>query len=432
MSAVAKILIVEDERALALALAAVVRRCGAVSELAPTAAQARRRLMESGPFDAMILDIGLPDQNGLDLLAGLPESGRIPTLVVTAHGGIENAIVARRLGVREFFPKPLDFAAFSAALASLIGESGGVAEPGGNPSDEGPAFIGAAAAMRPVFQQIAHACAGDEPVMIRGGTGTGKTRVAHLIASQAGRQEGPRVRVEASGDLAAALERARGGVLVIEDVLALDAAAQALIVSRLDAAAPGLPRILVTATADPREAVERGQFRSDLYYRLQVLEVRLPPLRERLEDLPVLTDFFAGQVAPGRRLEASAAALKRLAAHDWPGNLRELRNVVSYAVASGAGARRIEPGHLPAYLGVGRVAGMSGPGALPEELCRELGRWAGDRLQSDPPPSYDELSAALEAELIRELLRRFDGKLARMAAGMKANRATLRRKLRME
>lgn len=432
MSAVAKILIVEDERALALALAAAVRQCGAVSELAPTAAQARRRLMEAGPFDGMILDIGLPDQNGLDFLAGLPESGRLPTLVVTAHGGIENAIAARRIGVREFFPKPLDFTAFSAALVSLIGEGPAPVGPGDNPSDEGPAFIGAAAAMRPVFQQIAHACASDEPVMIRGGTGTGKTRVAHLIASQSGRQDGPRVRVEANGDLGTALERARGGVLVIEDVLALDAVGQGLIMSRLDAAGAGLPRILATSATDPREAVERGDFRSDLYYRLQVLEVRLPLLRERIGDLPVLTDYFAGQVAPGRRLEASAATLKRLAAHDWPGNLRELRNVVSYAVTAGAGARRLEPAHLPAYLGVGRVAGMSGPGGVPDELCRELSRWAGDRLQSDPPPSYDELSEVLEAELIRELLRRFDGKLARMAAEMKANRATLRRKLRME
>ena len=114
-----RVLIVEDERALALAFAAAVRQAGASSELAATAAQARRLCNEAaGRFDALILDIGLPDENGLKFLRSLPESSRLPTLVVTAHGEIENTIAARQLGVREFFPKPLDFAAFTSALAA--------------------------------------------------------------------------------------------------------------------------------------------------------------------------------------------------------------------------------------------------------------------------------------------------------------------------
>ena len=435
MSAGLKVLIVEDERALALALAAAVRHAGAASELAPTAAQAGRRLRESGPYDAMILDIGLPDRNGLDFLKSLPEDHRLPTLVVTAHGEIENTIAARKLGVREFFTKPLDFEAFTGALSAVLKATVRPPSESGVAGGAGAAFIGAAPAMRPVFRQIAHACASDESVLVRGETGTGKTQAVQLIRQHSRCGSGP-VEVFAAGhgtpagELKAATERAAGGAILIEDIAALSPAEQSELIRCIEAAGEAFPRILATGGPDLHGAVARGDFRSDLYYRLQVLEVRLPALRERIEDLPVLTDFFAGQLAPGRVIETSEAALKRLERHNWPGNLRELRNVVSYALTTGAGATRIDRGHLPAYLcgGTGESAGP--PTGLPEELSRELSRWVESRIQGSPPPTYRDLAESLEAELLRELLRHFDGKLARLASELKANRATLRRKLR--
>ena len=173
-----KVLIVEDNRALGTALAAAVSQCGARTELVATASQARQQLESARrPFDAMVLDIGLPDQHGLAFLESLPEDCRPPTLVITAHGELENTIQARKLGVLEFFPKPLDFVAFKAALGNLprLGDS--------NESEERKtsAFIGAASAMRIVFQQIAHACASHVPVLLTGETGTGKSLAARLI-----------------------------------------------------------------------------------------------------------------------------------------------------------------------------------------------------------------------------------------------------------
>ncbi|MCB1087328.1 MAG: sigma-54-dependent Fis family transcriptional regulator [Verrucomicrobiae bacterium] len=438
MSEEPRVLIVEDERALALALAAAVRHSGAGSELAPTAAQARRKLNESGPFQAMILDIGLPDQNGLDFLGSLPEAMRVPTVVVSAHGEIGNTISARKLGVREFFTKPLDFDAFTGCLSGLLREVSATAMTSQVPGQSGEsevAFAGAAPAMRMVFQQIAHAAASREPVLIRGETGTGKTRVAGLIRHHSRAQDSPEATFSAGapgvgGSLLETLNEGSGGSVLIENLTSLTAHDQAELLGWLESGGDQFPRVLATCDLSLREAVSRGEFRSDLYYRLQVLEIRLPALRERLEDLPVLVAYFVGQMVPGRRIEVSESAIKRLKAHDWPGNLRELRNVVSYALTTSAGASMIEVSHLPGYLGGVGTSETNDSGSLPEDLCRELSRWVGARLAGTETPTYRELSETVEAELIRELLRRFDGKLARMASELQANRATLRRKLR--
>lgn len=425
-----RVLIVEDERALAIAFAAAVRQAGAASELAATAAQARRLLRDSPAFDALILDIGLPDENGLAFLASLPEAERLPTLVVTAHGEIDNTIAARKLGVREFFTKPLDFATFTGALATILRPIAHRAAPA---TETDSAFLGAAPAMRPVFRQIAHACASDEPVLLRGETGSGKTRVARLIREHSRGKDGPFV-IHAAGTaaLAEALTNAQGGVLVVEDLAALSPSDQALLVRGIEAADAAFPRLLATVAQDLATVVAAGAFRSDLYYRLQVLEVSLPPLHERLEDLPALADFFAAQLAPGRRIEIHDEALARLLAHAWPGNLRELRNVISFALTAAAGTPVIERRHLPAYL----AETLAGPGEevdpahLPEALVHGLRDWIEVRFRQGSPPTYRELSETLETGLIRELLPRYGGRLARLASELQANRATLRKRLK--
>lgn len=430
MNTTPRVLIVEDERALALAFAAAVRQAGAASELAPTAARARRFLREAGPFDALILDIGLPDENGLAFLRGLPERERIPTLVVTAHGEIGNTIAARKLGVREFFTKPLDFAGFTAALAALLRSTLPEEGPERTPSGDG-AFLGAAPAMRPVFRQIAHACASQEPVLIRGGTGTGKTRVARLVNEHSRAPEAAWiVHAPGEGGLETSVARARGGSLLIEEVGALAPAEQGWLVRSMEAADESFPRLIATSARDLAAAVSGGSFRSDLYYRLQVLEVRLPPLRDRVEDLPALADFFAGQLAPGRLAEFSEDALARLAGHDWPGNLRELRNVVSFALTAAAGGRSLESRHLPAHLEE-KVPPVASDGSDPPRAVKEaLARWLDERMQADPRPTYRELSETLESALLGELLPRYGGRLARLAVDLQANRTTLRKRLR--
>jgi len=430
MNTTPKVLIVEDERALALAFAAAARQAGAASELAPTAAQARRLLREAGPFHALVLDIGLPDENGLAFLRGLAERDRLPTLVVTAHGEIENTIAARKLGVREFFTKPLDFAAFTKALDAILRTT--VAEkPAESASSGGGAFLGAAPSMRPVFRQIAHACASTEPVLIRGETGTGKTRVARLIHEHSSSTDaGIQVHAPGQGGLEEILQRSHGGTLLIEEVASLSHAEQVGLVRAMETGDGELPRLLATSTLELSEAAAGGQFRTDLFYRLQVLELRLPPLRERIEDLPALVDFFAGQLLPGRRIEIPDDVIARLAAHEWPGNLRELRNVVSFALTASAGGGRVSVSHLPPHLEEDSRESIVSSVELSAPLKEAIRRWLDERISSEPRPTYRDLSESLESGLIGELLPRYGGRLARLATDLRANRATLRKRLR--
>ncbi len=441
-----RVLIVEDERALALAFAAAVRRSGAASDLAPTAAQARRRLLGGETYDALVIDIGLPDGNGLDFLAELPESVRRPTLVVTAHGQIENTIAARKLGVRAFFTKPLDFDAFAEALASILaarGPGGGAefgedGEGGPVPRSVEAGFVGAAPAMRQVFRQIARACACVEPVLIRGETGSGKSLAAELVHQHGPASAGPLETVPGAAaglaELERALEAARGGTLVVEDVGALGPQLQAALVHRLGAGFPACPRLVATVAGGLEELLDAGGFRSDLFYRLHAVEIHLPPLRARKEDLPALLDRFAREFDPGRGVRFSAPVLERLVAHDWPGNLRELRNTVLHSLDAACGGRVVEARHLPRSLA---GPGDGSPGECPDtpterddDLAAALRRWLDARLGRGRTPSYRELSEELERALLGGLMPRYGGKLARLAKELGANRATLRRRLR--
>jgi len=421
-----RILIVEDNRALSLALAAAVSQSGATTEIVATATQAREKLENARfPFAAMILDIGLPDQNGLQFLESLPASCRPPTLVITAHGELDNTIQARKLGVQEFFTKPLDFEHFKTSISRLIHQ---VAE-SSKEAENSTAYIGAAPSMRSVFQQIAHACASHDPVLITGQTGTGKSLTAELIHHNGPQAGGRRVffrppSQNQTEELNQALEKAQKGVLILDDLGDLEMDAQTELIRQWEQEPESFPRILAISGRNPREAVEKGECRSDLFYRLQVLEVRLPSLVERIEDLPALFSFFLAQLQPGRGFTIEDEVMNYLQSHNWTGNLRELRNVASFVITSCSSGSIISPQHLPEYL-LSDVPNSDMESR--DDLDHALDQWLD---QSGSLDSYKDLSEELERKLIQQLLRRFDGKLARMANRMNANRTTLRKKIR--
>ncbi|MFU8847493.1 MAG: sigma-54-dependent transcriptional regulator [Opitutales bacterium] len=430
-----RLLIVEDEHALARALAATVEQAGAASDIAPTAAQARKLLSSGNPsYAAMILDIGLPDQNGLKFLDSLGEDFDLPTIIITAHGEIQNTIAARKLGVIEFFQKPLDFDAFNHCLHGIIRSARHPSKPVEAPQVDTAAYIGAARSMRSVFQQIAHCCASEEPVLVRGEIGSGKSHTARVIQTFGLRNckqtctfvAGPGTTIT---ELNQALAAASGGALILEDVSQLGDPVQAELVRQIETQAPqNFPRLIATTSEELHQAVSENRFRSELFYRLQILEVRLPPLRDRKEDLPALVAFFLGQLKPGRRLSLADSAMDRLFAYDWPGNLRELHNAMAYALTVSGEANLIELVHLPNHL---RAVPKSEPsGQLPYPLLREIKAWLDQQFEPGETPTYRELEAQLEAALIEQLLQRYDRKLAPMAAALQANRSTLRRKLR--
>jgi DNA-binding NtrC family response regulator len=438
------VLIIEDEYALAAALATVVRRLGAEPVVAASGQsgldKARRQV-----FDVVLLDIGLPDMSGLKVLDELRRQASPPeVLIITAHGSLENALEARRLGAREYFLKPLNLGEMQTCLRSLLGNGEERRAQAGAASAEGTGehtiMIGAAPGMQRAFAAIAQACSNTAPVLLSGPRGSGTTLAARVIHRNSRRSSGPLVVFRAdewpaSGQEAAlelACDKAAGGSLLVEEVASLSLPLQGLL-SRLIAVSgeegEQALRLLVTTAAPLAQEIAAGRFREDLFYQIAVLQVTLPPLAERVEDVPALASYLLGCAAPGREWVLAPESLACLKAHGWPGNVRELAAAMRHAAAVCTGST-VLPRHLPVSVAcAGHAEGM---GHLEEALKRALAAWMDQKLTGPEAawPDYDALLARVEKNMLESLLLRFEDKPTRLAAALNMNRATLRRKLR--
>ena len=434
----ARVLIIEDEYALAAALSTVVRRLGAEPVVAASGQGGMEKAARQS-FDAVLLDIGLPDISGLKVLAALRNQATPPpVLIITAHGTLENALEARRLGAHDYFLKPLNLAEIQPSLRALL-ESAVVektAGPEAGAEQESAIMIGAAPGMQRCFAVVAQACATEVPVLLTGPHGSGKTLAAQVIHRNSLRGSSKALVVfrrdewteeEGEAALVRALDQSRGQTLLVEEIGGLPLPLQALVARCL---AEGGRRILATSSANLPDLTTAGAFREDLYYQMAVLQVVLPPLAERSEDIPALAAYLLGRAAPGRELVLSLEALGCLKGHSWPGHVRELGAAMQHAAAVCPGGT-VQPRHLPETLA--RLAVPDAAGAhLEAALNRALVNWLDQRLTvpEENMPEYDQLLAQVEARMLAELLTRFDDKPTRLAAAMNMNRATLRRKLR--
>lgn len=432
------ILIIEDEAGLAQALKAA---CEQLGQRARVTANARAGLEQARHLAAalrlIILDIGLPDRSGLDLLpelrALLP---RVPVLIITAHGSLQNAVAAKQQGAAEYLVKPLDLTALEQAVNALLQQSAAApakTAPAVNPQ----ALTGSSLAMQPVFKAIAQACTSSAPVLLRGPSGSGKTLAASVIHAHSQRAAGPFITLPCGGLTAGAagdailngalLESARGGTLLLDEICDLPADSQALLL-RLVETPPGSRdapdvRIIAATQRDLASEVTAGRFRRDLYFRLHVIEIVLPALRQRMEDIPALTATLLERIAPGRGLQPSPDFLARLASWDWPGHVRELKNALEHAVSVSPGPLLL-PAHLPAPMRAPKDSA-----APARRLDSALAAWVAARLRSDDPLSYDALHDDLEGRLLAALLPHFDNRPTRLAAALNMNRNTLRKRL---
>ena len=429
-----RLLIVEDNRPLALAISALAERHDWRSVMVPTLARADEELGR-GDLDLILLDLGLPDGNGLDFLRKNRGMGGVPVAVMTAHGDVENAIAARKLGVTAFFDKPVDFE----KLVSFL-EASSSREPSPRKADEkeavsgkaaATALIGAAPGMRKVFQLIAQACATSEPVVVRGEIGTGKTHVACLIQEHAVRGGCHCLQALPDTDAVAcdqAVAEAAGASLLIENLPALSPDAQKALINRLDH--PGTEPVRLMATVDEEglhAKVRAGKLLPELYYRLQVLEIDLPPLRDRLDDLPALASYFLGEQSGSRFRRLSSGLMEMFQKHSWPGNLHELRNLIRYLVVAHSELAELTSAHLPPSFGAQAAAPGNGQ---KEPFDHHLDEWLDRQLEErDGTLSYRELHADLERRLLKLLLNRHANKPSHLARAMKINRVTLRKKL---
>ncbi len=435
----ATVLIIDDDAALREGIAETLDDLGHRVEQAADGAEGLSRLSRGG-VDAVLLDLRMPGMDGLAVLKALrgrAERGEAmpPVAVLTAVPTAANTIEAMRLGAVDHLAKPVG----REALAELVGRMLAVAPlvPEAAPAEEAGTLVGNSAAMREVQKAVGMLADSDATVLITGETGTGKEVVARAIHRHGRRAGQPFVAVNcaaippgllesqlfghvrgaftgAVGDAQGSIREAHRGTLFLDEIGDMDLAMQAKLLrvlqERVVVPVGGKPvpvdvRVLAATHRDLAALARDGKFREDLYWRLGVVPVRLPPLRERLADIVPLAEHFLALAGGGRMLSAEAAA--RLLHHRWPGNVRELRNAMERVAAL---ARR-------AVVGVGDLAFLNGDAAEPSGAG-----WLDGTLP--------EAVARLETALIRRALEHSGGNRAEAARILGIHRQLLYEKLR--
>jgi DNA-binding NtrC family response regulator len=450
-----RILIVEDEAAIRLALSGLLRREGYEVEQAEDGAAAVARLRAEA-FDLVLTDLALgPGPSGMDVLRVSRElHPEAPVVMITAHGSEKVAVEAMKTGAEDYVPKPFDNDEIRLVLRRALERTrlereNRMLRERIDREWRFESLIGSGPAMRRVFETIRKVAETDLTVLVRGESGTGKELVAQALHQRSPRRARPFVAVNcaaisrelveselfghekgaftgADARRTGRFEAAHGGTIFLDEIGDMPAATQAKVLRVLqeqsfervggDRPVAVDVRVVAATHRDLEEEVRRGRFREDLYYRLRVVEIELPPLRERLEDLPALVEHLLGQLA--RRLGRPVRpirpeALARLARHPWPGNVRELRNVLEQAAVLAVGEAIEEPDlGLPAPGDAGRDGG--GPGA-PAASFAEAKRRAVESFERD------YLLAALRAN---------DGNVSRTAAAIGMVRQSLQQKIR--
>ncbi|AEI62478.1 sigma-54-dependent transcriptional regulator [Corallococcus macrosporus] len=415
----ARILVVDDDPQARDLLQRLLGPLGAVTQ-APDPRRATERIAE-GAFDLVLTDMAMPEPgDGLKVLhevkAQLPDT---PVVVVTAFGNIEGALDSIQQGAFDYLAKPFDVDAILRVARRALEQKRLVEE---NRSlrqqvERGSLMlVGRSPALLEVYKQVARAAASNVPVLITGETGTGKEMVARALHKRSPRMNGPFIPVDcgaiteslmeselfghakgsftgASGTRRGVFEEASGGTLFLDEIgdVGMKVQSQLLRVlqeGEIRRVGESIPvkvdvRVVAATNKDLKARVAEGLFREDLLYRLDVVHLHLPPLRERSEDIPALVEHFAGRHARGGvRPVVTPEANARLAAYDWPGNVRQLENVVARALAL-------------------NVTGVLGPQDFPEPIgdasTTKMAGLAGDM------PSLAELSRRYAAQVLQHV-----------------------------
>jgi two-component system, NtrC family, response regulator PilR len=362
----ARVLIVDDEPDLVELVALTLQRMGLSSQSAGTLRDAQR-LVLTAPFDLVLCDMRLPDGDGLDFLQWLPgKRPGLPCAVITAHGNVETAVRALKLGAFDFLSKPLDLAALRRLITSALKLS---ERPGGDGlTFQGPRLLGHSGPMRQLREMIARVARSQAPVHIAGESGTGKELAARLIHLSGPRAEGPFIAVNcgaipgelmeseffghkrgsftgAVADKKGLVQSAEGGTLFLDEVADLPLHMQVKLLRVIQEKTvrpvgetveqPVDIRLLSATHKNLAELVALGRFREDLFYRINVIEMHVPALRERAEDIPELAGQILRRLARRtdvEEIEISPEALQLLGEYLFPGNVRELENILERAL----------------------------------------------------------------------------------------------------
>lgn len=460
------ILLVEDDAAIATVIVAALEDEG-FAIVHCTSIAARDRQLAARRFAVMLTDVILEDGDGLASLAAVRERAPdMPVIVLSAQNTLDTAVRASESEAFEYFPKPFDLDELvhavrqaAGARASLDDESG-ASLPGGE--GEKMPLVGRSQAMQGVYRMITRVLRNDLTVLVTGESGTGKELVAEAIHELGNRRTGPFVAVNTAaipadlveselfghekgaftGAIAQAIgkfEQANGGTLFLDEIGDMPAEAQTRLLRALQSGrirrvggrqeiAVNV-RIIAATNRDLTPMIASGTFREDLFYRLNVVPIMLPPLRERREDIAALAQHFlmlAAEDGLPRRVIA-ADAIEQLEQRSWRGNVRELRNVV-YRLALMAREERIDADAVNDIIGPEIMPPNHGAGEGQGGFGAALAGW----LAAESPPSgavYHRALAAFEKPLIEYALGRTGGNQLRAAQLLGINRNTLRKRI---
>lgn len=446
----ARILLADDDSSLRFVLSQAlgkegyaVRATGNVATLA--------KWVKEGEGDLVLSDVYMGDDCVFDALPGMRTARpNLPVIVMSAQSTVATALSAAGAGAFDYVPKPFDLDELMAVVRRAL-DAGPDAKTRAQASkaekEERLPLIGRSAAMQDVYRVMARVAGTDLTVLIEGESGTGKERVARAIHDHSRRASGPYVTLSLAGAGAGQIDRdlfaadgkfaqAHGGTLFLEDVDELPSEAQTRLAGLLHAEDPNErpnARLIVSAQRNLAALSRQGSFRQDLFYRLNVVAIRLPPLRERLEDVGDLARAFLVRAKreglPEKTIDA--AAIERLKAHPFPGNVRELENLLRRA-ATLSPASVITAREVANELGAERSDDVleSESEGFEAALSRRV---AGEFAAASPGlPSaglYDRVLAEVERPLISQALSATRGNQIKAAAVLGINRNTLRKKI---
>jgi two-component system, NtrC family, nitrogen regulation response regulator NtrX len=461
----ATVLVVDDEKNIRRTLRMVLEGEGYRVEEAEDATAAEAALAQTPP-DVVILDVKLGEQSGLDLLGRIKARGddgratavdpELPVIMISGHASIEDAVKATRLGAFDFLEKPLDRNRVVVTVRNAADRRRMMRQVSSLRAAVDSRFelVGTSAVMLELRRQIAKLAPTRSRVLITGESGTGKELIARAIHRNSPVADQAFVKVNCAaippelieselfgherGAFTGAVAKKRGlfevasgGTIFLDEIGDMTLPAQAKVLRVLQTGEFSRVggeqtlktdcRVVAATNKDLQRAVAAGEFREDLFFRLNVVPIASPPLRDRLDDVPLLVAGFVAECCADNgfsRKPVDPAVMTRLMAYDWPGNVRELRNVVERLVIMSDDV--IGERDLPPYLGgPGRIVGEKAEGA---PGSADLGRFAGKTLR--------EVRDEIEAEFIRYKLAELDWNISRAAQALGIERTNLHKKMR--
>lgn len=437
------VLIVDDDDVFRNVLARELRAAGYQIDSLARGEDVESALLKES-YDVVVLDLRMRGMDGIAALEKIKEVRPfIEVVILTGHGSVESAVLALKLGAFDFLAKPCDLDHLESVIRraaqarSMRSENEALRQDLSRRDDSGD-FVSFSPAMRKVTALIDKVAPTQSTVLIRGESGTGKEVLARAIHRANDRRDRPFVVVDSTateeslvlselfgherGAFTGASQRKHGlfefadsGTVLIDEIGDAPPSLQTSLLRVLETGTfyrvGGVKpirvnvRVLAATHGDLESLVEEGRFRQDLFYRLDVFTIKVPPLRDRVEDIPLLVDHFLRRLCPTDTPIIAPEAMAMLAGYRWPGNVRELRNVVERAlILSEGGTIRVE--------------------FLPTNLALESASL--EAIEGDRPPSLQEV----EQRYLQTLLNRYDGHRGRVAAALGISERTLYRKLR--